>query len=84
MSTDQIAVLSIIVFTFILFIKSNLRYDVVSLIALFTLYFIDILLGNENSNLVMEPSKIFNGFGHPAVITVALVLIISHAMKTLE
>jgi di/tricarboxylate transporter len=81
MNTDQIAILSIIIFTFILFIKSNLRYDVVSLIALFTLYFLDILLGNENSNLVMEPGKIFNGFGHPAVITVALVLIISHAMK---
>ena len=81
MNTDQIAVLSIIIFTFILFIKSNLRYDVVSLIALFILYFLDILLGNENSNLIIDPSKIFNGFGHPAVITVALVLIISHAMK---
>jgi di/tricarboxylate transporter len=51
------------------------------MIALFTLYSLDILLGNENSNLVVEPNKIFNGFGHPAVITVALVLIISHAMK---
>ncbi len=81
MNIDQIAILCIIIFTFILFIKSKLRYDVVSLIALFTLYFIDILLGNENSNLVIDPSKIFYGFGHPAVITVALVLIISHAMK---
>ena len=81
MNTDQIAILSIIIFTFILFIKSKWRYDVVSLIALFTLYLMDLILGNEKSNLILEPNKIFNGFGHPAVITVALVLIISHAMK---
>ena len=81
MNTDQIAISTIIFFTFILFTKSKLRYDIVSMIALFTLYSLDILLGNENSNLVVEPNKIFNGFGHPAVITVALVLIISHAMK---
>ncbi len=81
MNTDQIAISTIIFFTFILFTKSKLRYDIVSMIALFTLYSLDKLLGNENSNLVVEPNKIFNGFGHPAVITVALVLIISHAMK---
>ena len=81
MNIDQIAISTIIFFTFILFTKSKLRYDIVSMIALFTLYSLDILLGNENSNLVVEPNKIFNGFGHPAVITVALVLIISHAMK---
>ena len=41
----------------------------------------DIILGDENSKLVLDSNNIFNGFGHPAVITVALVLIISQAMK---
>ena len=67
MNTDQIAISTIIFFTFILFTKSKLRYDIVSMIALFTLYSLDKVLANENSNLVVEPNKIFNGVGHPAV-----------------
>ena len=81
MTIDQIAILSIITFTFILFIKGKWRYDVVALISLFMLFFIDLILGGNDSKLVLNSSNIFNGFGHPAVITVALVLIISHAMK---
>ena len=81
MTIDQIAILSIITFTFILFIKGKWRYDVVALISLFILFFIDLILGGNDSKLILDSSNIFNGFGHPAVITVALVLIISHAMK---
>ena len=81
MTIDQIAILGIITFTFILFIKGKWRYDVVALISLFTLFFIDLILGGNDSKLILDSSNIFNGFGHPAVITVALVLIISHAMK---
>ena len=36
---------------------------------------------SEKSSLIMEPSNIFIGFGHPAVITVAAVLIISRALR---
>ena len=81
MTIDQIAILSIIAFTFILFTQGKWRYDIVSLISLFTLFFMDTILGGKNSNLVLDSNNIFNGFGHPAVITVALVLIISQAMK---
>ena len=81
MTIDQIAISCIILFTFILFIKGKWRYDVVSLIALFTLVLFDKILGDEASNLVVSLDQIFNGFAHPAVITVAAVLIISQAMK---
>ena len=81
MTTDQITISFIILFTFILFIKGKWRYDIVSLIALFTLALFDKILGDETSSLVVDPNQIFNGFSHPAVITVAAVLIISQAMK---
>ena len=81
MNADQIAISCILVLTFILFVKGKWRYDVVSLISLFLLVLIDKFLGGENSNLVLDVNNIFNGFAHPAVITVAAVLIISQAMK---
>ena len=81
MNIDQIAISLLIILTFILFIKGKWRYDVVSLISLFFLVLTDILLGGKNSKLVLDINHIFNGFGHPAVITVAAVLIISQAMK---
>ncbi len=81
MTIDQIAILLIIVMTFILFILGRFRYDIVSIIALGTLFIADELLGGEKSNLIMEGSNLFIGFAHPAVITVALVLIISRALR---
>ena len=81
MNIDQIAISSILMLTFILFVKSSWRYDVVSLISLFSLVLVDKLLGSKNSSLVLDANEIFNGFAHPAVITVAAVLIISQAMK---
>ena len=39
------------------------------------------LLGSDKSNLILDPGHIFLGFGHPAVITVAAVLIISQALR---
>ena len=81
MSTDQIAIFFIIILTFILFVWGRWRYDIVSIIALCTLYIADLLLGGAKSNLVMDPSNLFSGFGHPAVITVAAVLIISQALR---
>jgi len=81
MTTDQIAIFCIIIFTFILFVWGKWRYDIVSIIALCTLFITDLVLGNDKSNLILDPSHIFSGFGHPAVITVAAVLIISQALR---
>ena len=77
MTIDQIAIFSIIILTFTLFIWGKWRYDIVSIIALCTLFIIDQILGGEKSSLIMEPSNIFMGFGHPAVITVAAVLVVA-------
>ena len=81
MTLDQAAIFCIIIVTFSLFIWGKWRYDIVSIIALCTLFIIDQILGGETSTLIMEPSNIFLGFGHPAVITVAAVLIISRALR---
>ena len=78
---DQIAIFSIIILSFTLFIWGRWRYDIVSIIALFSLFIADEILGGEKSTLVMDTSNIFMGFGHPAVITVAAVLIISRALR---
>jgi len=81
MTTDQIAIFFIITITFILFVWGKWRYDIVSIIALCILFIADLLLGNEKSDLIIDASNIFLGFGHPAVITVAAVLIISQALR---
>ncbi len=81
MTVDQIAILLIIVMTFLLFIWGRWRYDIVSVIALGTLFIADQVLGGQTSSLIMDGSNVFIGFAHPAVITVALVLIISRALQ---
>ena len=81
MTVDQIAIVLIIVMTFLLFIWGRWRYDIVSVIALCTLFIADQVLGGQTSNLIIEGSNVFIGFAHPAVITVALVLIISRALR---
>ena len=81
MTIDQITILSIIFLTFLLFIWGKFRYDIVALIALFMLFLADTFLGGDTSNLIVDSSNLFIGFGHPAVITVAAVLIISRALR---
>lgn len=81
MSTDQVAICLIIITTFILFVWGRWRYDIVSIVALFTLVLVDKILGGESSLLIADPSQAFLGFGHPAVVTVAAVLIISRALQ---
>ncbi len=81
MTVDQIAIVLIIVMTFLLFIWGRWRYDIISIIALCTLFIADQVLGGQTSNLITEGSNVFIGFAHPAVITVALVLIISRALR---
>jgi di/tricarboxylate transporter len=68
--TEQIIVFSTLVAALVLFINGRWRYDVVALGALFAL----VLTG------VVSHEAAFLGFGHPAVVTVAGVLIISRGL----
>ena len=70
MTFDQTAILSILVVVLGLFLWGKWRYDIVALTALFT----SVLFG------VVPDELIFSGFGHPATITVALVLILSSGL----
>ena len=82
MTIDQITIFCIIMLTFALFVWGKWRYDIVSLISLATLFISDRLLEllGQKSALIQDTSNIFSGFGHPAVITVVAVLIISRAL----
>ena len=81
MTIDQIAIFMIVGITFCLFVWGKLRYDIVAIISLFILFVADAALGGEKSSLILNPSNLFNGFGHPAVVTVAAVLIISKSLQ---
>jgi di/tricarboxylate transporter len=70
MPFDQIIVFSTLGLVLILFIWGRWRYD---LVAIFALLVVTI------AGLV-SPEAAFSGFGHPAVITVAAVLIVSRAL----
>lgn len=72
MTTDQILLLAILTATLALFLWGRWRHDVVALAALVAC----IVAG-------LIPSRdAFAGFGHPAVITVAAVLILSRGLQT--
>jgi di/tricarboxylate transporter len=71
MSADQILIFSILSATLVLFAWGKYRYDLVALAAMTA-----VLLSG-----LVTPNEAFAGFGHPAVITVAAVLIISQALK---
>ena len=71
MPPDYILVFGILAGALILFASGRLRYDYVAILALL----IGVFLG------VVPASSAFSGFGHPAVITVAAVLIISKALQ---
>ena len=70
MSVDQIIVFATLSLVLVLFIWGKWRYD---LVALFALLVVTI------SGMV-PAADAFSGFGHPAVITVAAVLIVSRAL----
>lgn len=67
---QEIIVFTVILATLILFIRGNIRYEFVSLSGLIILT----ITG------VIPPEEAFQGYGHPAVITVASVLVISSAL----
>jgi di/tricarboxylate transporter len=72
MTLPQISLIAVLVCTLVLFIWGRWRHDVVAAMALVA----TLLLG------LVPPKHAFMGFSDPAVITVALVLILSGAIRT--
>ncbi|EBA01658.1 SLC13 family permease [Marinobacter sp. ELB17] len=70
MNLDQGIVFTVLGITLALFIWNRLRFDVVSMLALLAMAFTGLVPADE----------LFSGFGHPAVITVAAVLVISQGL----
>jgi di/tricarboxylate transporter len=70
MNTEQLIVFGVLGATLALFIWGRWRYDIVALIA---------LLAMVISGLVPS-ERAFAGFGHPAVVTVAAVLVLSRGL----
>jgi di/tricarboxylate transporter len=68
---DQLIVFGTLVLVLFLFAWGKIRHDFVALIALFIM----VIAG------ITDPALAFNGFGHPAVITVAAVLIIGKGLE---
>lgn len=67
---EQMVVFAVIAFSLFFFVKSSIRYDVTAVMALIVL----VAAG------IVNPDRAFAGFGHPAVVTVAAVLIVSRGL----
>ncbi|MEX2523802.1 MAG: SLC13 family permease [Gammaproteobacteria bacterium] len=72
MNPDQIAIIVVLVITVALFVWGRWRHDVVALFALLACVFLQLI----------PAGRAFAGFGHPAVITVACVLVLSHGLQS--
>lgn len=70
MTTDQIIIFAVLAATLGLFIWDKLRYDIVAVLALLTVALTGLIPADE----------VFSGLGHPAVVTVAAVLILGQAL----
>ena len=71
MTPDQILVLTILLATIGMFLWGRWRHDMVAVMALLAC----VLTG------LVEPAAAFAGFGHPAVVTVACVLVLSRGLQ---
>ncbi|WP_323845552.1 SLC13 family permease [Microbulbifer magnicolonia] len=71
MTVDQLTILIILAVTVVLFIWGPWRHDMVALASLLACVFAGLI----------EPEDAFAGFGHPAVVTVACVLILSRGLQ---
>ena len=68
---DELIVFGVLAASLVLFVMNKWRYDVVALLALSVLA----LAG------IVPASEAYRGFGHPAVVTVAAVLVLSRALQ---
>lgn len=68
---EQGALFVVIASAMVLFVWGRWRYDIVALLALLAAVYLGIV----------APHEAFTGFGHPAVITVAAVLVIGRALQ---
>ncbi|MEQ8602682.1 MAG: SLC13 family permease [Marivibrio sp.] len=71
MTTDQALILTLLAVLLSLFAWGRLRYDLVAMTGLMAAVLLGLVPGREA----------FQGFGHPATVTVALVLILSRALS---
>ena len=71
MTAEQVEALSLLAVSLALFAWGRLRHDVVAMLALLAA----VALG------LVEAEAAFAGFGHPAVVTVAAVLVLGHALS---
>ena len=71
MTPDQIILFSLLFFVFVFLIWGRWRYDLVAFVALL----VALLAG------IVPADKAFSGFGHPAVVIIALVLIVSRGLS---
>src|SRR4051812_30021191 len=70
MTQDQIAIVALLAATLALFVWNRIRFDLVAVGALLAA----VLLG------LVKADDAFSGFGNPAVVTVAAVLVIGRAL----
>ncbi len=68
---DELVVFVVLAVALVLFVWGKWRYDVVALVALLVLAVVGIV----------PAAEAYRGFGHPAVVTVAAVLILSRALQ---
>ncbi len=71
MTFDQISILGLLLATILMFIWNRWRYDVIAGMALLAAVYLGLV----------DANRAFEGFSHPAVITVACVLMISKALQ---
>jgi di/tricarboxylate transporter len=72
MSSEQITILAILLATVAMFLWGRWRHDMVAVGSLLAC----VLAG------LVAPAEAFAGFGHPAVVTVACVLVLSRGLQT--
>jgi di/tricarboxylate transporter len=71
MATSQIIIIATLILTMGMFLWGRWRHDLVAMSALLICVFTGLIPGSEA----------FSGFGHPAVITVACVLVLSYGLQ---
>ena len=71
MTTDQLILFALLLFVFVFLVWGRWRYDLVAFVALLAA----LLTG------VVPANQAFSGFGHPATVIIALVLIVSRGLS---